>query len=454
MDNQYAGVDQETLRKIALANAENPYVDITPFELRLGAPIIYYKGFFPEQGETLLYVSPAMVYKDQEQVVGHTGKSAGMSVRITKGVTLHTGGHGSRPIRGTVRSSIPGVLIISSQRLVFLGDADGFEYRIQKVTAARPISENALAIQIGNTTKNILVNTTVLQYALGFITYAVTLVKEQKDPGLAYMGWDPTPEEKALCNEVRDAAAKLSVKSMRKKGKRRWGAVAILMALVLMMFGVLIGVVIMGSVGNSQSAAELSDYSAMELISLAGHPRVFDNMDAVNQFYGAVNDRRIAVGKVSEIAKLQRGVTNTFEDPVVLYLTEDSNDTGYLGTVEINLFDPSTHEEMTLEDAVSVLARYLPSDFAAFYQVDAAYQYSSDNGTTIYTYACRLNEAGVEHHNTEAPQYSYYYTAKIYQYADGQNWKLETNYSAYGDKDVGWIEKFAEPWDIDFMAYI
>lgn len=453
MGNRYAGVDQETLKMIALANADNPYVDITPFELKLGVPIIYYKSFFPEQGETVLYVAPATVYKDKERVVGHTGKSAGVSVRVAKGVTLHSGGHGGRPIRGTVRSSIPGDLIITNQRLVFVGDSDGFEYRIQKVSAVRSVSENALAIQIGNITKNIMVTPTVLRYTLGFINYAVTLVKEQKDPGLAYMNRKPTPEEEALCDKVRKEAANLRIKIPKAKGKRGWGAVRVLMILVLIMLGAVIGIVVMGSIGNRQSGGALSDYSAMELLSLPEHPRVFETMETVNQFYGSVNDRRIAIGTVNEIAKLQRQVKITLEDPVVMYLTEDATDAGYLGTVEINLFDSSTHEEMTLEKAVSILASYLPADFASLYKLDAAYQYEGTDGTTIYTYACRLNEAGIEHRNTEAPQYSYYYTAKIYQYADGQNWKLETNYSAYGDKDVGWIDKYTKPWSVDFADY-
>ncbi len=453
MDNQHSNVDKETLKKIARANAENPYVDITPFELRLGAPTIYYKGFFPEQGEVVLYVSPATVYKDKEQVVGHTGKSAGVSVRVAKGVTLHSGGHGSRPIRGIVRSSVAGDLIITNQRLVFVGDSDSFDYRIQRVTAVRQVSETAFAIQIGNITKNVLVTATVLQYVLGFINYAVTLVKEKKDPGLAYMNWNLTPEEESLCSEVRQAAAELPIWATR-KSQRGWGVVRILMVLALVMLGILIGIIIMGSLGGGQSDDEVSDYSAMDLISLPEHPRVFDTMDTVNQFYGSINDSRIAIGDAGEIAALQRRVENTIEDSTVLYLTENASNAGFLGTVEVNLFDPSTHEDMTLEKAVSILAGYLPADFTSFYQLDAAYQYGSDTGTTIYTYACRLNEAGVEYHNAEAPQYSYYYTAKIYQYADGQNWKLETNYSAYGDKDVGWIEKYADPWDIDLSDYI
>ena len=84
------------------------------------------------------------------------------------------------------------------------------------------------------------------------------------------------------------------------------------------------------------------------------------------------------------------------------------------------------------------------------YASDASYVYEND-GTKIYTYSCRLTDEGVEHHNSIAPQYSYYYYIKIVEYADGEHWKISTGYSAYGDKDKGWIEKYAEPWDAPFQ---
>lgn len=74
-----------------------------------------------------------------------------------------------------------------------------------------------------------------------------------------------------------------------------------------------------------------------------------------------------------------------------------------------------------------------------------------NDGTKIYTYSCRLTDEGVEHHNSIVPQYSYYYYIKIVEYADGEHWKISTGYSAYGDKDKGWIEKYAQPWDAPFQ---
>ena len=50
----------------------------------------------PDIDEILIYATPAATFKDKEQIVGYTGKSAGVSVRVAKGVTVRSGGTGSR----------------------------------------------------------------------------------------------------------------------------------------------------------------------------------------------------------------------------------------------------------------------------------------------------------------------------------------------------------------------
>ena len=69
-------------------------------------------------------------------------------------------------------------------------------------------------------------------------------------------------------------------------------------------------------------------------------------------------------------------------------------------------------------------------------------------------YSCRLNEAGVEYHNNGHSEYSYCYYFRITHYIDSNQWSITTGYAAYGDKDLGWIEKYADPWEIDISNYI
>ena len=69
-------------------------------------------------------------------------------------------------------------------------------------------------------------------------------------------------------------------------------------------------------------------------------------------------------------------------------------------------------------------------------------------------YSCRLNEAGVEYHNNGHSEYSYYYYFRITHYIDLNQWSIITGYAAYGDKDLSWIEKYTDPWEIDISNYI
>ena len=112
--------------KIYAHNKANPYVDITPYELKIGFPVVNYQGFFGHTGEIILYATPAATFKDKEQVVGYTGKSAGASIRVAKGMTIRTGGSGGSPIRSAVRKHNPGDLIITNKRVVFIGKDDNF----------------------------------------------------------------------------------------------------------------------------------------------------------------------------------------------------------------------------------------------------------------------------------------------------------------------------------------
>ena len=47
------------------------------------------------------------------------------------------------------------------------------------------------------------------------------------------------------------------------------------------------------------------------------------------------------------------------------------------------------------------------------------------------------------------PQYSYYYGFRITHRKDLECWILETDFSAYGDHGIDWINKYATPWNIN-----
>lgn len=83
---------EEIMETVEEINEENPYIDSLSMVLGTGNPIINYNNFFPQPGEGILYAIPAEIFTEKEKTVGYTGGYAGASIRIAKGLTVHTGG--------------------------------------------------------------------------------------------------------------------------------------------------------------------------------------------------------------------------------------------------------------------------------------------------------------------------------------------------------------------------
>lgn len=146
----------------------NPYVDMTPFLAEEGIPIVNYSGVLLKPAEVLVYAVPAQSFTEKEHVVSYAGRSAGVSVRVAKGLYLRQGASRGKPIRQDVRKFFPGDYVITTQRLLFLGAQKSFECPIEKVTAVRPIANNAFAIIAGNKNFPVVVSRDHIKYALGF----------------------------------------------------------------------------------------------------------------------------------------------------------------------------------------------------------------------------------------------------------------------------------------------
>jgi hypothetical protein len=261
-------------------------------------------------------------------------------------------------------------------------------------------------------------------------------------------------EQIELCNTIRQET--LSIRVPKSKYKKV-GFLKIAIFLWCFVATIAIAVPLLSSYKekekntNSNSASPV--YSAKELINLPHHPLVFDNTENTRAYYDNIGDKRVAIVSIKEHYQLQNRLTSNFNDPVLIYFIHDSTYDKYVGNVQINIFQKELCENMDVDRAVEIIAAYLPKEFLKYYKLDSAYSYGNDD-TTIYTYACRLNESGIEYINNQSGQYSFYYTFKIFHYQNTNQWKLETDCAAYGDKDVGWIEKYAHKWDIDIKKYL
>jgi hypothetical protein len=165
-------------RKMAKQPFKNPYVDTDLYDTGSTFPVVNYPNLFLKEGETIIYAVPAKTFLDKEQVVGYTGTSGGVSVRVAKGVSVRTGGGKGRPVRQEVRKYNEGDYIVTNMRIVFVSQNDGFEYDLKKISAIKPLYQDAFVIMCGNKQKNIVVDVSQANYAFGLTRFAIQGIRK------------------------------------------------------------------------------------------------------------------------------------------------------------------------------------------------------------------------------------------------------------------------------------
>lgn len=107
-------------------------------------------------GEICHYQVSAQTMVVKNQVVGHEGGYRGVSVRVAKGLTLHTGGSRGQSIRQDVPYYYPGLFTMTNQRIIMTGEK-GFDNSINKLTALTTYTDG-VGLQFGRTTYTILMD--------------------------------------------------------------------------------------------------------------------------------------------------------------------------------------------------------------------------------------------------------------------------------------------------------
>lgn len=108
--------------------------------------------------ETCCYMDKAYTFKDKTITTGYTGKHNGVSIRIAKGLSYHTGGSGSKAIRETQRTTYNGILYITTKRVIYTSENESFDKNFDKITSIQE-AKDGLIIQIGSNTYSIVTNT-------------------------------------------------------------------------------------------------------------------------------------------------------------------------------------------------------------------------------------------------------------------------------------------------------
>lgn len=107
-------------------------------------------------GEVCHYQAAATTMLAKNEVVGHTNGYRGASIRVAKGLTLHTGGGRGQAIRQNIIYRYPGMFTITSQRIIMTGEK-GFDNQIEKLTALTTYIDG-VTLQFGNSTYTILMD--------------------------------------------------------------------------------------------------------------------------------------------------------------------------------------------------------------------------------------------------------------------------------------------------------
>lgn len=481
MDNVNISLDDQSKKRIYLANESNPYCDVLPFELKYSFPKVNYTGFFAQKNEAIIYAVPAFSFTEKVKTTGYSGKSAGVSVRVAKGLTVRTGGSGGNLIRQNIKEEFRGDYIITNKRIIFVSEKEGFEYKLNQITAVKLIDSESFYIQSGKTIKNIRVNGSNLAYTYSLTNTAidnfikdvdiypdlnVTLNEEQEN----YMS-RTRREINEFINKTKEpiySKRTYSSNEYNNSKRNRNGKPKInLTKKQMFIIGFVIFCLIVYFVDkftdkekNFDASDDNLDRINLEVSNYATadvHPRIFDDIDSVREFYSDKGDNVVITDGRRLGTQYKAGLGNGLKyKKSTLFFVEDASNKNSLGYIEFYLKD-SKSKKYSLDECIKIAVDFLPKNFFELYKFDVSYIQKGDIAT--YVYAVRLNEKGREYMNNVNRRYSPYYsiyisTDAINSETTNHNWKISTDFSAYGDWDLGWIKKNTEPWNINLQDYV
>lgn len=103
-----------------------------------------------EQNEICHFMDrAALVLKKREK--SYRSTRSGSSYRLTKNITIHSGGGTSTPIEQEWYEFKKGVVFVTNQRIIFVASENGFEKKIKNLTSVVPYSDG-VDLQFGSQT--------------------------------------------------------------------------------------------------------------------------------------------------------------------------------------------------------------------------------------------------------------------------------------------------------------
>jgi hypothetical protein len=89
--------------------------------------------------ETAFWQEPGSIYEERVVASGYQGGSTGVSIRVAKGVSFRVGSHRGQLVKQTADVAVSaGSLVITNQRLIFIGDRKSFSAKWDKIVSLEP----------------------------------------------------------------------------------------------------------------------------------------------------------------------------------------------------------------------------------------------------------------------------------------------------------------------------
>ncbi len=123
-------------KQAILDNNDNGNFEITKLSAKekLDKLIIVNPTMSLKGDEVCFYQGPAQAYHTKNVVTGYKGGGAGVSIRVAKGFSVHTGSGGGSAVRQTIGETYNGTLYITNERFVLLAPKYGFDIPSVKIS--------------------------------------------------------------------------------------------------------------------------------------------------------------------------------------------------------------------------------------------------------------------------------------------------------------------------------
>jgi len=111
-------------------------------------PVLGTNNIMLSPGEICHFIDRAILLKNKNVITGYKGGSAGVSVRVMKGVSIRSGQHRGTAVRQQVTEQFSGILYLTNKRVIF-SSSKGFDKALSSLTSMTPYTDG-LGFQFGS----------------------------------------------------------------------------------------------------------------------------------------------------------------------------------------------------------------------------------------------------------------------------------------------------------------